>query len=86
MGLFGVIGYLMKKFNYEGAPLVLAFVLGPMLETNLRRSLILSDGGFSIFLSRPISGVLIISSLLLLFLPIFVKKRPAQGISGDEET
>jgi len=86
MGLFGVIGYLMKKFNYEGAPLVLAFVLGPLLETNLRRSLILSDGGFSLFLSRPISGVLIISSLLLLCLPILVKKRPAQGISGDEET
>ena len=47
MVLFGVLGYLMRKFGYEPAPLVLAFVLGPMLENNLRKSLILSQGDFT---------------------------------------
>ena len=55
MMVFGVLGYLMRKFGYEPAPLVLAFVLGPMLENNLRKSLILSQGDFSIFVERPIS-------------------------------
>ena len=45
----GVLGYLFRKFGYEPAPLVLAFVLGPMLENNLRKSLILSQGDFSVF-------------------------------------
>ena len=57
MVLFGVLGYLMRKFGYEPAPLVLAFVLGPMLENNLRKSLILSQGSFTIFIERPISAV-----------------------------
>ena len=49
MVMFGVLGYLMRKFGYEPAPLVLAFVLGPMLENNLRKSLILSHGDFHDF-------------------------------------
>src|SRR5436190_493300 len=57
MVVFGVLGYLMRKFGYEPAPMVLAFVLGPMLENNLRKSLILSHGDFSIFVGRPISAV-----------------------------
>jgi putative tricarboxylic transport membrane protein len=52
---FGVLGYLMRKLGYEPAPLVLAFVLGPMMENNLRKALIVSDGSFWIFLERPIS-------------------------------
>ncbi len=83
MGLFGVVGYLMRKLNYEGAPLVLAFVLGPLLETNLRRALILSDGGFGIFLSRPISAIFLASSLALLVLPLLVRKRLALGTSSE---
>ena len=55
MIVFGVLGYLMRKFGYEPAPLVLAFVLGPMMENNLRKALILSDGSFWIFVERPIS-------------------------------
>jgi len=67
MLVFGVLGYFFRKFNYEPAPLVLAFVLGPLLEQNLRRSLILSDGSLQIFLSRPLSvGALFVSLFLLL--------------------
>ena len=60
MVVFGVLGYLMRKFGYEPAPLVLAFVLGPMLENNLRKSLILSHGDFTIFVERPISAVCLV--------------------------
>ncbi|WP_219419797.1 tripartite tricarboxylate transporter permease [Pseudonocardia nigra] len=56
--LFGVIGYLMRKSGYAAAPLVLAFVLGSVLEPSLRQSLILSEGGLAIFLQRPVAVVL----------------------------
>jgi putative tricarboxylic transport membrane protein len=76
---FGILGYLMKKLKYEGAPLVMAFVLGPMLELNLRRSLIVSDGSFTIFFTRPLSAVILVSALLILsfsFLPKLRRKKP----------
>lgn len=66
MILFGVAGYLMKKFEYEMAPLVLAMILGPMFENALRQSLIIFDGNPVIFLTRPISAGFLIASLLLL--------------------
>jgi len=75
MGIFGVVGYLMKKFFYEGAPLVLALVLGPMLEEALRQSLILSKGDFSIFISRPISLGFLILAVVLLILPILTQRK-----------
>ena len=53
---FGVIGYFMRKLGYEPAPLVPASVLGPMLENNLRKSLILSQGDLLTFVQRPISA------------------------------
>ena len=55
MLIFGILGFLMKKFRYDGAPMILALVLGQKLETSLRRSLIMSHGDFSIFITRPIS-------------------------------
>jgi putative tricarboxylic transport membrane protein len=63
---FGVLGYLMRKLGYEPAPLVLAFVLGPMMENNLRKALIVSDGSFWTFLERPISLVCLVLALALL--------------------
>jgi len=78
MLIFGVAGYLMRKFEYEPAPLVLAYVLAPMLENALRQSLILSSGSFGIFMGRPISaGCLIAAAVLLLssLLPMIRKKR-----------
>jgi putative tricarboxylic transport membrane protein len=71
MVMFGVVGYLMRKFGYEPAPLVLAFVLGPMMEANFRQSLLMSQGSFSIFLTRPISAVILgIVALLIISLII----------------
>ena len=56
---FGVIGYLFLRLDLEAAPLLLGFILGPMLEENFRRALLLSRGAFSGFVTRPISGTLI---------------------------
>ncbi len=75
MILFGVLGYLLKKFGYESAPLILAVVLGPMLEQNLRQSLLLSRGSFMIFITRPISGVILGVAFLLLLTNIFPSVR-----------
>lgn len=87
MLFFGVIGYLMKKLRYEAPPLVLAFVLGPMLEYYLKSSLMLSHGSFRIFFIRPISAVCLIITLLLLFLPVlktFRGKRVAVAEKAED--
>ncbi|MBI2348618.1 MAG: tripartite tricarboxylate transporter permease [Deltaproteobacteria bacterium] len=82
--IFSLLGLLMKKFDFEGAPLVLAFVLGPLLETALRRSLILSDGSFLIFLERPISAGFILFALFVLAVPLFSKIRLGRGLSEED--
>jgi putative tricarboxylic transport membrane protein len=75
MVTFGLIGYLMKKLNYEAAPLVLALVLGPMMEKALQRSLMISEGEFGIFFTRPISASFLIMALLILLSPLFLRKK-----------
>jgi putative tricarboxylic transport membrane protein len=77
MIIFGVVGYLFRKFEFEGAPLVLAFVLGPLLDMNLRQALLMSKGSFIEFFIRPISAVTLGLSILLLVSATFpfVKKR-----------
>jgi len=78
MIVFGVIGFLFKKFEYEAAPLILALVLGPMFDVAFRRSLMLSSGDFTVFFTRPISLALLGSALLVLMFPLlpwFKKKR-----------
>jgi putative tricarboxylic transport membrane protein len=72
------VGYLFKKFDYPGAPLLLGFILGPLFEVNLRQSLLLSKGSFLIFFSRPISAVGISLAIILFaasILPEIFKSR-----------
>ncbi len=63
---FGVFGWLVARWGYEPAPLVLGFVLGPMFENNLRKALILSRGSWMTFIERPISAVFVVASVLIL--------------------
>ena len=84
MWVFGILGYLMKKFDYEGAPLILAMVVGPMMEESLRQSLILSAGSFAIFVSRPISAGFLVAAVVLLMLPL-VRRRAAALRTADAE-
>jgi putative tricarboxylic transport membrane protein len=88
MFLFGVLGYFMRKFDYEPAPMVLAYVLTPLLENAMRQSLILSDGSFGIFMRRPISaGCLIVAAALLLssLLPMIRKKRETLVAEAEKD-
>ena len=76
--LFGVLGYVLRKAKCEAGPLLLGFVLGPLLETNLRRALLLSQGDPLVFVERPISAVLLLITagmLLTLILPAIRKGR-----------
>ena len=68
--LFGVIGYIFKKLDYPLAPLVLALVLGDLAENALRQSLIMSQGSLTIFVNRPIAGVITAVALFFLLMPV----------------
>jgi putative tricarboxylic transport membrane protein len=70
MLLFGGLGYLMRKWAYEGAPLLLALVLGPKLEVAFRQSLMISHGDFGVFVNRPISVAFLLATLVFLLIPI----------------
>jgi TctA family transporter len=78
VGLFGVIGYIFVKLGAEPAPLLLGFILGPMMEENLRRALLLSRGDWSVFVTRPLSAGLLAAGALMLIivlLPAVKNKR-----------
>ena len=78
VALFGFVGYIFMKLGCEPAPLLLGFILGPMMEENLRRALLLSRGDWSVFVTRPLSGSLLAAALVLLIivlLPAVKAKR-----------
>ncbi len=78
MAMFGVIGYIFVKLDAEPAPMLLAFILGPMMEEYMRRALLLSRGDPMVFLERPISAVMLglgVLVIILASLPMFYKKR-----------
>jgi putative tricarboxylic transport membrane protein len=83
---FGIMGYFMRKFGFEPAPLVLAFVLGPLLENNLRKALILSQGDLTTFVQRPISGTCLVIAMAILLSPLLPnlrKKREAVALDSE---
>jgi TctA family transporter len=78
MAIFAVLGYVCVKLACEPAPLILGFILGPMMEENLRRAMLLSRGDPSVFVTKPISAVLLGIALVLLLIvmaPTVKKKR-----------
>jgi putative tricarboxylic transport membrane protein len=80
MIIFGGIGYLMKKFAYEPTPMVLGLVVGPLLETAIRRSLIMSKGHTGILFQRPIAAFFMCAALLMLLSPLFMRRRLGHDI------
>jgi len=72
---FGLLGYIMKKMDYPAAPLVLALVLGNLLETSLRQSLIISGGSVGIFFTKPIAGIIMACALVVVAWPIIKALR-----------
>ena len=75
MIIFALVGFLMRKFTYEPAPMVLGLVLGPLLETAVRRSLIMSRGSFMVFLNRPIAATFMALALFMLLSPLLTRRR-----------
>ena len=74
MLFFGILGYLMNKFEVPVVPMLLAIILGPALEEHLRMSLIISEGNPSIFITHPISLIFIIVAVVSFFLPLVRRK------------
>lgn len=70
MSLMGVLGYLLRKFDFETAPIVLGVVLAPILEVSFRQSLAMSNGDYFIFIQRPISAAFLIATLLMIALAL----------------
>ena len=86
IAFFGIVGYVLIKLGCEPAPLLLGFVLGPLLEEHLRRAMIISRGDATIFLVRPISAVLLAAAafaLVLALLPSIRRKR--EEVFQEEE-
>ncbi len=78
VGIFGIIGYCFIKLGIEAAPLLLGLILGPMMEENLRRAMLLSRGDWSVFVTRPLSATLLAMAVLLIIivmLPSIKSKR-----------
>ncbi|SCF11906.1 putative tricarboxylic transport membrane protein [Micromonospora viridifaciens] len=89
--VFGALGYLMKKLGFDPGPLVLAFVLGSLLEDSLRRSLLIFDGDATGFLTRPISGTLLVVFLVVALLPpiraaLARRRATPQPVTAPDDT
>ncbi len=85
MIVFTLFGYLLLKLGCEPAPLILGFILGPLMESNLRRSLVISRGDPMIFLERPISLGLLVCSVLVVALIVFPQFRKTREAAFQEE-
>jgi TctA family transporter len=86
MVVFGLLGYVFMKLDCEPAPFILGFLLGPMLEVNFRRAMLLSRGDLSIFVTHPISAGFLIAAVALIILMVFpaIRRKKDQAVlEGD---
>ena len=85
VGVFGLVGYVFHKLGTEPAPLLLGFILGPMMEENLRRALLLSRGDWSVFVTRPLSAGLLVAAVLLVVVVLLpsIKRRREEAFVED---
>jgi len=86
VAIFGVVGYLFIKLGAEPAPLLLGFILGPMMEEHMRRALLLSRGDWSVFVTRPLSASLLAVAALLLVLVLLpaVKSKREEAFAEED--
>jgi putative tricarboxylic transport membrane protein len=78
--LFGVVGYWLIKHDFEPAPLLLGFVLGPLMEENLRRAMLIARGEPTVFMTRPISALLLQIAVMLLLIASLPKVRESREV------
>jgi len=79
MLVMGIFGYLARKLKFDLGPLLLAFVLGPIMERSLRQALLMSHGGFGIFFTRPISGALMATAILFVLYNLWAARKKQRG-------
>ena len=77
--LFGIFGFICVKLGFPMAPMLLGFVLGPMMEENLRRAMLMSGGDASVFVTRPLSLVFIVATVLILLVMVVPAVRQRRG-------
>src|SRR5262249_23295191 len=82
---FALLGYIFLKLGCEGAPFILGFVLGPLMEENLRRSMVISGGDPTIFVTRPISLGLLLAALGLVLLIVLPRFRKTRDVAFQED-
>src|SRR5690606_17813096 len=85
LALFGVVGYVLRNLDCEPAPLLLGFILGPMMEENLRRALMINRGDASVLFTRPISCVLLVAAFALLVMVLLPSIRAKRNVAFQEE-
>ena len=82
MYAIGVLGFFMRRFDFPVAPVILGVILGPLMEAQFRRTLLVSDGDFGAFLERPFAVVLFVLALLALVVPVVVSSVRAGARAG----
>jgi putative tricarboxylic transport membrane protein len=86
--IFGLLGFVMRRWDIPVAPAVIGLILGPLAETQLRRALSISQGDPSVFFTQPISATVLVISALVTVIPLFVKKTVGTPsvLAGVEHT
>ena len=83
---FGILGYLLRRFGYPIAPVVVGLILGPMAEQQLRRALAISQGDIGVLFSSPISIVLYVAAIIAVGVPMILRLRGQGGVLGQLAT
>jgi putative tricarboxylic transport membrane protein len=84
MCVFGLVGYVLKKFDYSLPAFIIAFILGPGAEESLRQSLMLSADGWGIFLDRPVAIIFILLAVSIVGIRVYQTKRAGNGAAQPE--
>jgi TctA family transporter len=84
MGIFGIMGYLLRKLDFELTPLILAFILGPLFEDKLRHTLLIYKGDLTVLITRPISAIFIVIAFFLIILQLIPKMRKLKSVALEK--
>jgi putative tricarboxylic transport membrane protein len=72
--LLGIVGYLMRRYDFPVAPAIIGLILGPMAEEQFRRAMMISQGDATVFLSHPLSAFFLVAAVLILLVPLLIKQ------------
>jgi putative tricarboxylic transport membrane protein len=81
--LFGIVGYLMRRFDFPVAPAIIGMILGPLAEENFRRALSITQGDYSVFFTHPISAVLLAIAALIIVAPFLLRLRQRRLLASS---